>query len=116
MADDKIVPFPGSGVANPPSPPDPPDMDARLAAMETRMNGLEGRMDRLGRNMENIDQRLRGVETSIASLSAKTDILVSQVVNKLPSWWQMPAVIGATVVLLMALYSGAQYLRAHGLL
>ena len=122
MADDKILHFPGGGVASPPLPPDPPDMEIRLAVVETRMSSLDGRMDKLERQMENIDQRLRGVETAVASLSAKvdalsakTDILVSQLIGKLPSWWQMPAVIGSTIIVFGALYAGLQYLRAHEL-
>lgn len=70
--------------------PHDPGMEARLAAVEARMNGLESRMDRLEGRMDGLDGRLRTVEQGIAAISAKIDVLVSQVVSKLPSWWQMP--------------------------
>ena len=66
--------------------------------------------------MDGLDGRLRAVEQGIAAISTKLDVLVSQVVSKLPSWWQMPAVIASTVALLTALYAGAQYLHSRGLL
>ena len=80
------------------------------------MSALEKRIDRLDERLDGIETRLREVERSLAEVGAKLDLLVTQVIAKLPSWWQMPAVIGATVVLLVALYGGVRYLQAHGLL
>jgi hypothetical protein len=103
--------------------PHDPGIEARLVAVEVRMTGIEDRMDglvvrmdRLESRMDGIDTRLRAVEQGIATLNGKMDVLVSQVVSKLPSWWQMPAVIGSTIAVLAAAYAAAQYLRAHGLL
>jgi len=42
--------------------------------------------------------------------------LTSHVISKLPSWWQMPAVIGSTVMLLAALWAAAKWLAARGVL
>ena len=70
---------------------------------------MDGRLDAVG-------VRLRGVEQAIARLEGKVDILASQIIAKLPSWWQMPAVIGATVSLLIGFWALVQYMRAHGLL
>lgn len=44
------------------------------------------------------------------------DPLTTQIVAKLPSWWQMPAVIGSTVTLLAALWAVGKFLAARGLL
>lgn len=97
-------------------PPDPPDMEIRIVKLEEAMPRIETSVGQLVTRLDAIDGRLRAVEQSLAALNAKLDLLTSQVVGKLPSWWQMPAVIGSTVALLAALYAGIQYLRAHGLL
>jgi len=91
-------------------------IEHQLGAVEARMNRLEGRMDRLETRMDGIDTRLRGVELSLAGIAAKLDVLTTQVVGKLPSWWQMPAVIGSTVALLAALWAAGRYLASRGLL
>ena len=98
------------------------DHESRIVRLEqiaddTRrsLDRLDQRMDRMEQRVDGLDARLRDVEQSLAELGAKIDLLVSQVIAKLPSWWQMPAVIGATVLLLAPLYSGFRYLQAHGL-
>ena len=73
---------PGSGVAGGGGPPDPPVMDALVA----RMDGLDG--------------RLRSVETGLAGVGGKIDALSTSVVGKLPTVWQIPAVVGATAATL----------------
>ncbi|MBY0329551.1 MAG: hypothetical protein K2X49_02620 [Acetobacteraceae bacterium] len=85
-----------------------------LDGVKDRLGALEGRMDRLEGRMDGLDARLRTVEQSIAAVSAKLDILTTQIVAKLPSWWQMPAVIGATVTLLVALWAAVRWLIARG--
>lgn len=85
-------------------------------SMEARMSALEKRIDRIDERLDGIDDRLRAVERSVTELGAKMDILISQVIAKLPTWWQMPAVIGATVVLLAGLYGGVRWLQVNGLL
>lgn len=97
-------------------PPDPPDMEVSVVKLEEAVPRIEASVGQLVTRLDGIDVRLRAVEQSLAALNAKLDLLTSQVVGKLPSWWQMPAVIGSTIALLTALYAGAQYLRAHGLL
>ena len=86
------------------------DMD-QIAALTVRVDAFEKRMDRLETKFDLVDTRLRAVETSIAGLTAKVDVLTNQIVGRLPTWWQMPAIIGATVVLLAGLYAGAKYLH-----
>lgn len=71
-------------------------------------------MDRLETRMGGMDARLRAVEQSLSAVSAKLDLLTTQIVAKLPSWWQMPAVIGATVTLLVALWAVAKWLGVRG--
>lgn len=73
-------------------------------------------MDRLDSRMDGIDTRLRGVEQTLAVVNGKLDLLTSHVISKLPSWWQMPAVIGSTVMLLAALWAAAKWLAARGVL
>jgi hypothetical protein len=89
-------------------------IEMRLDAVEGSLGRVETRMDRLDGRLEGLDGRLRGVEQAIAGVSAKLDLLTTQVVAKLPSWWQMPAVIGATVAMLAALWAGARWLGARG--
>ena len=66
--------------------------------------------------LDGMDTRLRGVEQAVARLEGKMDLLAGQIIAKLPSWWQMPAVIGATITLLIGLWALVQYMHAHGLL
>ena len=67
------------------------------------MDRLDGRLDKLDQRIDGMDARLRSVEQELKAVSAKLDLLTTQIVAKLPSWWQMPAVIGATVAMLGAL-------------
>jgi len=91
-------------------------VEHRLGGVEARMDRLEGRMDRLETRMDGIDTRLRGVEQGLARISGQLDLLTTQIVAKLPSWWQMPAVIAATVTLLAALWAAGKALGARGFL
>ena len=62
---------------------------------------------------------MRAVATAIGRLEGKIDILSTACFNalgKLPNWWQLPAVIGATIVLLGALATLYRYLQMHGAL
>jgi hypothetical protein len=77
---------------------------------------LEETLPRIETRLDAIDGRLRTVEQGLAGVTAKLDLLTDKVVGKLPSWWQMPAVIGSTVTLLAGLYALVQYLHAKGLL
>ena len=86
-----------------------------MAGMDLRMDGIEGRMDRLDGRMERLETRLGAVEQKVSEINGKLDVLVSQVVAKLPSWWQMPVVIGSTVLLLGLLLTAAQKLHIAGL-
>jgi hypothetical protein len=93
------------------SGPHDPGMEARMVALETRMDGLEHRMDRLDVHMDRVETRLTSLELKVSEVSGKLDVLVSHVVGKLPSWWQMPVVIGSTVVMLGGLVAAAQKLH-----
>lgn len=76
--------------------------------MEARVSAIEGRLDRIEGKIDQLDGRLRAVETSLASLDGKLTVLVTNVVGKLPTWWQMPAVILGTITILGALWGLAQ--------
>lgn len=91
-------------------------VEVRLDGVEHRLGAVEQRMDRLESRMDGLDTRLRAVEQSLASLNAKVDLLTTQIVAKLPSWWQMPAVIGSTVALLAALWAAGRFPASRGLL
>ena len=90
-----------------------PRIESRLDRIETRLDHMEARFEA---KFEAMDVRLRGVEQAVARLEGKVDILAGQIIAKLPSWWQMPAVIGATVTLLVGFWALIQYMRAHGFL
>ena len=96
-----------------------------MDASEDRMGQLEGWLGRLDDRMDGIDTRLRGGgEAGTSNVAGKLDGLIIFVgcldrrldglLSRLPSWWQMPAVIGSTVVTLAALASGFRYLMVHG--
>ena len=86
-----------------------------MAGVELRLDSIEGRMDRLDGRMERMETRFGAVEQKVSEISGKLDVLVSQVVAKLPSWWQMPVVIGSTVLLLGLLLTAAEKLHLAGL-
>lgn len=44
----------------------------------------------------------------VAGLDKRLGLAESSITSKVPSWWQMPAAIGATVTLLALLYAGAK--------
>jgi hypothetical protein len=79
-------------------------LDTKLEAYRSEVHG----------DLRGMDDRLRIVEQVQAAMSAQLNLLASSIIAKLPSWWQMPVVIAATVTLLAALYAGAQFLRTHG--
>lgn len=93
-------------------------VELRLDGVEQRLGGVEGRIDRLESRMESrmdgLDARLRNVEQELKANSGKLDLLTSQIVSKLPSWWQIPMAVGATVTLLALLAAGALRLVKAG--
>lgn len=106
----------------------PFDKIARVDGFEIRMDRLEGRLDRVEDRLGAVEQKLSDVDgklsvvvSQIASMEthfgqqiASQDARLGQMINKLPSWWQMPAVTGATVARLVASYSVAEYLHVAG--
>ncbi len=90
-------------------------VELRMDGIENRMDRLDARMDRMEGRMERVEIRLGQLQQKVAEVSGKLDVLVTQVVAKLPSWWQMPVVIGSTVVLLGALVAAAQKLHLLGI-
>jgi hypothetical protein len=105
---DSVDPPPGG-------PHDLGRMEARIARLEEAVPRIERRLEETVQRLDGLDSRLRVVEQGVSGISAKLDLLTDKVVSKLPSWWQMPAVIGSTVALLVALYGAVQFLRAKGL-
>jgi hypothetical protein len=111
------------GIAGGGGGPHDPGMEVRMSVLEAKMAGVEVAVNRLEGRIDGLDVRLRGVEVSIGRLEGKIDALIGTIVGqtsaalaKLPSWWQMPAVIGSTVALLAILGAGYRYLVTHGLL
>ena len=107
----KPVPIrPATAVAGGDEPPHTPGMEALIA----RVDGLERRVEKIDSRLDGIDVRLRGVEVTLANISGKIDLLTGSVVGKLPSWWQMPAVVAASVALISGLLALAKYFHAIG--
>lgn len=110
------------GLAGSGGGPHDPGMEVRLSVLEAKVAGVEGAVTRLEAVVAGLDTRLRGVEVSIGRLEGKIDALTGAIVGqtnaalaKLPSWWQMPAVVGATVALVLAVIAVAKALQSHGL-
>ena len=91
-------------------------MEVRVARLEEAVPRIELRLDRMDARLDGIDVRLRGVEQAVARLEGKMDLLAGQIIAMLPSWWQMPAVIGATVTLLIGQWVLVEYMHGRGLL
>jgi len=85
-----------------------------MSMIEARMEGMDGRIGRLETTMDRVETRLGSLEQKVAEMNGKLDVLVSHVVAKLPSWWQMPLVIGATVTPIGGLLAVAQRLHLLG--
>lgn len=85
-----------------------------MGMIEARMDGIDGRIGRLETCMDRVEARLGSVEQKVAEMNGKLDVLVSHVVSKLPSWWQMPVVIAATVALLGGMLAAVQKLHLLG--
>ena len=79
-----------------------PSMELRIASLEHRLTSIEAALDKADRGLYTLDGRLRSVETGIASIAGKLDMLSSQLVSKLPSWWQMLALFGGAMGLALA--------------
>ena len=75
--------------------------DSGLQMLTQRVEGIERRMDRLGARLDGIDGRLRTVETVVARIDARLDLIVSQ----MPRWYQAPISAGALVILILGLGS-----------
>jgi len=86
----------------------------QIAALTARVDGFDKRIDRMEAKLDQVDTRLRGLEIAVANMSGKVDLLTDKIVGRLPTWWQIPAIIGGTVVLLTALYAGAKYFHLAG--
>jgi hypothetical protein len=92
-------------------------LELRMDALADRLSRVETRLDRIEIRLDGLDTRLRGVEQTAAAISAKLDLLVAsnaQLMAKLPSWWQMPTVIGATVAMLGLLWAAARHATTQG--
>jgi hypothetical protein len=114
---------PPRGIAGGGGGPHDPGMEARMSVLETKMSGVEAAVIEVGSRIDGLDTRLRNVEVSIGRLEGKIDALTGTIVGqtsaalaKLPSWWQMPAVVGATAALVIGLLAAYHYLQAHGVL
>lgn len=78
----------------------------------TRLDSkLDARFDRLDTKIEAHRSEAHG---DIVRLGERLDGLTGQIIAKLPSFWQIPAILGSAVALLAALYAAAQFLRLHG--
>lgn len=97
-------------VAGDGGPPHTPGMELLIA----RVDGLEKRIDKVDARLDKIDDRLRGVETSLANVSGKIDTLTNSIVGKLPSWWQMPAVMTGMISLFAAIFAVAKHFHIAG--
>lgn len=102
--------------------PHDPGMEVRVAVLEQIAKETQSSVLALRGDVGGLDSRLRGVEVSIGRLEGKIDALTGTIVGqtsaalaKLPSWWQMPAIAGSTVALVLALIAVAKILQAHGL-
>ena len=82
-----------------------------MELLKARVDTLDKRMDRFEAKLDGIDTRLRGVEGELREIKGVLTTLTGSVVGKLPSWWQMPAVIGGTVALVLLLFAAVQHLH-----
>jgi hypothetical protein len=122
----------GGDIARMDSSADLSDRVDRLEArFEVRMDRFEARLDRFEARMDGMDARLQAVEVKLGEMSGKLDMLTSQMtmvtgqmtmlasqmtmmsgqmIARLPTWWQMPAIVGAILAMLGAFYAIAKRL------
>jgi len=75
----------------------------RVARVEGRLDAIEERLGRVETCLDGMDNRLRLLEVAIGELSGRLTMLVESnrmMASKLPSWWQMPAMVGAIIAML----------------
>ena len=91
-------------------------VEVRLDGVEHRLSGIETRMDRLDGRLDKLDGRMGAVEQELKAVSGKLDLLTSQIMGKLPNWWQMILVFGAILGLPAALFGAYRALSKLGYL
>lgn len=112
----------GSG-GQPPSGPRDPDLEA----LTRRVQVMEGRLDLLLRSIDKgiaiIDTKLEAIDKRLDALGKQGDGLVSRLddmtrridttvaaaISRVPSWWQMPAVLGGMLTLIGGAYVAAKH-------
>ncbi len=82
-------------------------VEVAFASANAKIDGLGNRFDDLGRRLDDLGRRMDDV-------TRRFDSAVTTAIGRVPSWWQMPAVIAATVALLTALFAGAKHFRLLG--
>jgi hypothetical protein len=87
------------------------EMHAEITRLDSK---LDARFDRLDTKLEALSERLRTTEHEQAAVSAKLELLTDRVVSRLPSWWQIPAILGSVAGVLAVIYAAIQFLRLHG--
>jgi len=87
-------------------PPYDSGMEARMQAVELGLKHVESRVSSLETKVDGLDTRLRSVEIKLGEIGGKIDIIssnMSQMLGKLPSWWQMPVIVAGTAALVIAI-------------
>lgn len=123
-------------VAKAGGPPDPPDMELlklrigrleddtkeirqvlgrmepMLARLDTAVQHLakQAAVDSLVEKVAGLDRRASDLGQRLDTTSSRFDAAVSTALSRVPSWWQVPAVIAGTVALLTGLYAAGKYL------
>ncbi len=96
-------------------------MEARLKRLEddvqrlridaaqatARLGGVETRLDGVATRLGGVETRLGGVESRLAGVEGKLDLLVTQVVGKIPSGMQMFGIFVGTLVAGVTILGGA---------
>jgi hypothetical protein len=75
------------------------NVDVTVAVMNTKL-------DAIGARLADLSTRIDGLSSRQDETTRRIDTSVIAAINRVPSWWQMPAVIMATVTMLAALYAG----------
>ncbi len=91
-----IIPGPGYPGSSGGGNGEPPSSDA-LAAIRDRLSIVEGHIDRF-------DDRLRAVETAVAAVSAKLDLIATRI----PASWHSPLSAAALIALMATLIALAR--------
>jgi hypothetical protein len=77
-------------------------IDKGIAIIDTKLEAIDKRLDALGKQGDGLGSRLD-------DMTRRIDTTVAAAISRVPSWWQMPAVLGGMLTLIGGAYAAAKH-------